>query len=238
MKISAYYEKTNPKKPEEYFKTNIQYNSLNDEVFFAYSKFLYLTNSIPKALEQIITAISIKPRSVYYEYQAKYHLYLKQPDEALKIYQEQIRQKRFSGILYFNVAQAYYQMSNFSKAVEYLTKSISLSPDDETACFFLDRVLIEKFAVNEPLRIKRSSYYYNQALEAKRAARFEQYMFYLRNSIALNPKNSKARGELGSYFKAAKFPERYIHEMNLISNHQIKRSCRTFRNGERGLGSR
>ncbi len=216
LKLSQYYEDIDVVKADEYYQTNLRFNSLHYDLYFQYSKFKFKQRLIRDALDMINIALEIKDSLEYKIYKAKYLLYINNPDEALAVYKDVLIKNSTDNSIYYNLSHGYNKISDINNAVSSLNKSISLRPDDEIAAFFLDSILLEKFPLSAPLRLSRSLYYNQKSLEAKRAANFDLYLFNLRKSIMLNPENADSRSELADYYKSINFPERYFKELTLI----------------------
>lgn len=221
--MAKYYEKIDIEKAKYYYSQNIETNSLNPDGYFYYSIFNFNNNNTHLAIENIKKALEIKDKISYRKYLAKYYLHLKQPDMALNHFKE-ILKKTNEAIDYYNIALAYEELSNFDMCVNSLKKTINLRNDDEIAHYFLNKILIDNYNIDDEIRINRSNVVYNEAIKAKKENSFDLYLFLLKEAIFLYPKNSEAREELAEYFLMQNLPERYIKELEVASKYSNKQS--------------
>lgn len=217
--MARYYEEFNSSKAESYYIKNVQQNSLNADSYFFYSLFNFRENRVNKAIENIKTAIKIRPKLEYKLFYGKYLLYVNRGDEALANFKEILKSGSVDYLNYYHLANAYYLVSGNSRAVVNLDKAMALRDDDEISAYFLDLILVNKYNVDDRLRKKRADYYYRRAMAFKSESQFDLYMFALKQAIRLYPKNVQARMELANYFKANSFPERYIRELEVTARY-------------------
>ncbi|MCG8570557.1 MAG: tetratricopeptide repeat protein [Spirochaetes bacterium] len=216
---AQYYEEADTKKAEDYYLKNIHYNSLNPDAYFYYSVFLFQQDQIPKAIDHIKTAIDIKDNSKYQTYYGKYLLHLDEGDKALAIFEKMIRKKPANFLDFFHLANANILISQYDRALTFLQKAMNLRDDDEVSFLVYDKILLDHYPVDHDKRKKRARQYYLQAMNYKKDALFDLYLFYLKQAIRIYPKNTDARLELAQYFKANNFPERYIRELKIIKQY-------------------
>ncbi len=215
LKLAEYYEKEDSLKAAECYKKNIQYNSLEDKVYYAYSLFLFREGKIREAVEQIKTAIEIKDKESYRTMLGKYYMYLNQPDEALKLFTN-LSSNNYLNFYY--LSHAYNMIGDDKKTVSSLMKCLGSTTDDEFATIFLDNTLQNSFPVSDNRRKQRSDYYYQTAMESKKTAFYDKYLYSLRRAIMLNPYNIEARLELAEYYASNNFPERSLREITLAGD--------------------
>ncbi len=108
---ARYYESFDKNTAEKYYTDNIEKNSLNPDAFFYYSVFDYKNNRASDAVDNIRTAISIKPESVYKKYLGKYLLFLDRGDEALENFRDILKNEKNNYIIFSYVASCYYLIS-------------------------------------------------------------------------------------------------------------------------------
>lgn len=215
LKLAAYYEKEDKQKAVECYRKNIQYNSLEDKVYYAYSLFLFNEGKIREAVEQIKTAIEIKNRESYQTMLGKYYLYLNQPDKALETFAGLSTE---SSLNFYYLSHAYSMIGNDKKAASSLMKCLGITGEDEFAAILLDNVLQDSFPVSDNWRKQRSDYYYQTAMENKKTAFYDKYLYSLRRAIMLNPYNVNARLELVEYYSSNNYPERSLRELILAGD--------------------
>ncbi|MEE1289747.1 MAG: hypothetical protein UHW86_01805 [Spirochaetota bacterium] len=215
LKLASYYEKEDKAKAYECYKKNIQYNSLEDKVYYAYSLFLFNEGKLRDAVEQIKTAIEIKERESYFTMLGKYYLYLNQPDKAVEAFSKLSTEKSLN---FYYLSHAYSMTGEDKKAVSSLMKCLGMTEEDEFASIFLDNTLQEFFPVSNNWRKQRSGYYYQTAMENKKTAFYDKYLYSLRRAIMLNPYNIDARLELVEYYSCNNFPERSLRELILAGD--------------------
>ncbi|OHD19765.1 MAG: hypothetical protein A2086_10440 [Spirochaetes bacterium GWD1_27_9] len=213
--LARYYEPLDKAKSEKYYVMNVENNSLNPESYFLYSVFCFKNNNISKAIDNVNIAIKIKDTLKYQKYYGKYTLFLNQGDLALKIFKELLQKSDINYLNYYHLGYAYYLISDFNNAKTALTKSLGLREDDEVTSYFLNQILINKFNVDDETRKLRSESYYKKALKAKQESYFDLYIFNLKESIRIYPKNVLARLELAEYYKSQNLNERYIKELKI-----------------------
>lgn len=215
LKLAEYYEKEDPLKAAECYKKNIQYNSLEDKIYYAYSLFLFHQGKIREAVEQIKIAVEIKDRESYRTMLGKYYMYLNQPDEALRLF---TRLSADNSLSFYYLSHAYNMIGDEKKTVSSLMKCLGITVEDEFAAMFLDNTLKNSFPVSDNRRKQRSDYYYQAAMESKKSAFYDKYLYSLRSAIMLNPYNIDARLELVEYYFSNNFPERGLRELTLAGN--------------------
>lgn len=225
LKLSFYYETEDPIKADTYYQKNIQYNSLEDTVYFYYSIFLFKSGKVKAALEMIRTAIDIKKKEEYLKYLGKYYLYLQRPDEALNVLREVVAEED-EGEIYYYLAHAYFMTGEYEQAINGLMKALGKNNEDEIAALFLDEILVKQYPVTEKRRKMRSLYYERQAHESKKNALFQTYLYSLRKAILLDPYHAKARLELAEYYRSNNYPERYFRELNIAAQYSPDQEIR------------
>ena len=73
-----------------------------------------------------------------------------------------------------------------------LKMALILRNDDEVSEYLLNNIMIDNYDVDNKDRIERSNYYMAKALKAKKESQFDLYVFFLKESIRLYPKNIDA----------------------------------------------
>lgn len=215
LKLALYYESEDKNKAAECYRKNIQYNSLEDKVYYAYSLFLFNQGKIREAVEQIKTAIDIKNKESYQTMLGKYYLYLNQPDEALKTFAKLSTDESLN---FYYLSHAYSMIGDSKKAAQSLMKCLGITSEDEFASIFLDTTLQESLPVSDKLRKQRSNFYYQTAMENKKTSFYDKYLYSLRRAIMLNPYNIEARLELVEYYSSNNYPERSLRELTLAGD--------------------
>ena len=216
--MASYYEDTDAAKSEKYYRMNIENNSLNPDSHFLYSIFCFKRNNIAKAIDLIKTAISIKNKLNYRRYYGKYLLYLNRGDESLAVFRD-ILKDDVSFINYYHLAYSYFLISDYDQSVISLKKSVNLRDDDEISGFLLNQILINKYNVDVQSRKERSDLFFSKAMRSKQESSIDLYLFNLKESIRLYPKNIDARVELAEYYKSQNLAERYIRELQVTSKY-------------------
>lgn len=216
---AKYYQSIDKRKSDEYYLLNINNNSLNPDSYFYYSIFNFENKNINSALENILTAINIKDRVKYKKYYGKYLIFLNQGNEAIKIFQEIIKNEKNNYLNYFFLALSYYINSDIESAIRTLKIALNLREDDEISQYFLNNIVINNFEVDNNNRIERANYFYQKALKAKKNSEFEIYIYYLKEAIRLYPKTIKPRIELAEYFLSINLPERFLNELKVASKY-------------------
>lgn len=217
--MAKYYEPIDRHKAEKYYLMNIENNSLNPESYFQYSVFNFKNSDFSKAVENINTANKIKTTLKYKKYYGKYQLFLNKGDESLKTFKDILKSGEVDYLNYYHLAYSYYLISDYNQAKTSLMKAIGLRDDDEASSFFLNQILSNKFSVDDEARKGRSAYYFKKAVRAKQEANFDLYIFNLKESIRIYPKNVDARIELAEYYKSLKLPERYLRELKVAQKY-------------------
>lgn len=221
---AVYYEKINKNIAEEFYIKNIEHNSLNPDSYYYYSIFNFKNNNISKAVKHIETALSIKESVKYKKYHGKYLLFLNQPDKALKIFKEVLKEEKDNYLSFYYLAQTYYLLSNYKKAIDSLLKVLKLREDDEIASYFLNKILIKHMEIENPIRQSRADHYYKLALKAKNETKYSLFLYLLKEAIRLNPRFADARIELADYFLLQKQPERSFRELVVAAKYKESRA--------------
>ncbi len=216
--MANYYENVPDKiRAEKYYIANIEANSTNPEVFFNYSIFNFNNGNMPRAIDNIKLAISIKDIPKYQKFYGKYLLFINKGDDALKVFKKLSLNSEVDYLTYYHLGYSYYLLSDYDNAKYSFNKALALRDDDETTGFFLNQLLINYFPVNDPDKIKRSNYYYDKAQKSKKESELDIYIFSLKEAIRVYPKNVPARVELAEHFLSQKLPERYIRELKIAT---------------------
>ncbi|HOV13638.1 MAG TPA: tetratricopeptide repeat protein, partial [Spirochaetota bacterium] len=217
--LAAFYEITDKSKAENYYIMNIENNSLNPESYFLYSVFNFNNGNITKAVDNVLTAIKIKDTPKYKKYYANYQLFLNKGDNALKVFRELLKDGENNFLNYYHLGFSYYLISDFENAKSSFNKTLGLREDDEISSYFLNQLLINKYDVDDSDRKNRSEYFYNLAIKSKKESAFDLYVFFLKESLRLYPKNTKSRLEVAEYYKSQNFKERYIRELRVAKKY-------------------
>jgi tetratricopeptide (TPR) repeat protein len=212
---ARYYESFDKKKADDYYLSNIEKNSLNPDSFFYYSIFNYKNNRASDAINNILTAISIKPKTLYKKYYGKYLLYLNKGDEALSNFREILKNEKNNYITFYYLAYCYNMISDYDKAVESLKRVMNLREDDELSLYYLNSILINNYDTDDSKRISHADKIYEKARRAKNDSLYDIYISLLKETLFVYPKHIKARLDLADYFLSLNLPERYINELKL-----------------------
>lgn len=215
-KMADYYEDKDRLRAEDFHVKNVTLNSLNPDAFFYYSLFAYRHGEIKKAFDNIKIAIELKKKGIYFDYYGKYLLYLDKADEALVNYKMLIKDNKENYVYFYHLASSYYMMSDNDNAYNSLLKALSLRDDDEIIEEMLSELLVKMYPTEDQRRLSFSQRMYQKAMNFKNESAFDLYLYYLKESIRLYTKNTKARLELSSYYKSLNMTERYINELELI----------------------
>jgi tetratricopeptide (TPR) repeat protein len=105
----------------------------------------------------------------YQRYYGKYLLFINKGDEALEVFKKlSLNSSEVNYLTYYHLGYSYYLLSDYDNAKYSFNKALALRDDDETTGFFLNQLLINFFPVNDTDKIKRSKYYYDKAMRAKK----------------------------------------------------------------------
>lgn len=217
--MAKYYDSIDKSKAEKYYRLNIERNSLNPNSYFDFSLFQFRQGNLDKAIENILTAIKIDNKIKYQKYYGKYLLFENKGDQAVSVFRKILQQNSNDYLSFYHLAFANYLISNYDNTVESLKKALHLRSDDEFSSLLMDLILENKYGVDNNERKIRSKYYYNKAMKAKNELHYNLYLYNLRESIRMYPKNSLARLELAQYFLYLNMPERYIKELIVASKY-------------------
>ncbi len=218
MLLAKYFEKIDQKKANEYYEYNIKFNSLNSDAFYDYAIFLYKTKNYHKSLEMIQTALKISKRDIYNTMYAKVLLVLNRPDESLNIFRGLLN-KESDYLIFYHIGICYNMQGNFQKAIEALKKSLNLRSDNEIVARLYDILIIDNLQITNRSILDRGEYYYDFAMSNKKSANFDLYLYYLKESLRINPSGVIPRIELANYYLSKKYPERYINELKIASQY-------------------
>jgi tetratricopeptide (TPR) repeat protein len=240
---AKYYEGINSiKNADKYYLYNIERNSLNPDSFFYYSIFNFNSRKNSDALEIIKSAIKIKNKTIYQKYYGKCLLHANNGKEALAIFMDILKKDKDNYLNYYNLANAYFILNDYDNAIKQLEMALRLRDDDEISLYMLNSILSEKYDTDNNARKDKSNSFYSKAMKAKKESLFDSYLFYLKESIRLYPKNVNARIELANYFLNENLSERYLRELqlaykyssdkNLNERIQIEQKRITYRLGD------
>ena len=224
--LAKFHENIDKETARKYYIMNIEKNSLNPDSFLDYSIFCFNNGDMAKAVDYVKTSLKLSNKIKYKKYYGKYLLFLNKSDDALEVFKDILHTQtslaensHLNYINYFNLAMAYYLVSDYDAALISLDKAIALRDDDEIAVFYQNNILINKYNVDNRLRINASAKFYDKAMAAKQQAQFDLYINFLKESLRLYPKNVPARLELADYFKSIKYYQRYINELEVAARY-------------------
>ncbi|MEM0941523.1 MAG: tetratricopeptide repeat protein [Bacteroidota bacterium] len=195
----------------EDFKNSLQYDS-TAELFINRSRLYSKMSNVEMAISDLKKAISLEPKN----YLAWYNLAL--IDESTRLPEELINDESFSPLFNLMGANAY-ESKEFILAVQYYTKAIENTPDDDLALIGRGKVLL-------------------------RTNKFEQARNDFVRALQLNPKRTEAFYLIGnsffyekSYDKALGFYEQYLSidplysyvwynaAMSYLSINELNKAC-------------
>ncbi len=221
--MAKYYEDINSAQAIQYYENNIRLNSLNPDSFYTYSVYLYKIGEFQKAYIHINTAMQISNKPNYKNFYAKLLLSLNRPDQSVEIFRSLLGNDN-DNLVFYHLSFGYLMKGDFEQAISSLNRSLLLRSDDEIAARFYDSLLIEHLNGSDNRRISRSLQHYRTAMENKRGSNLDLYIFYLKESLRINPRNVESRIELANYYLSKNFPERYIRELSIVKQYTNDRS--------------
>ncbi len=175
---------------------------------------------LAEAAEKFEKALAINPENLIANRSMGNLFLLKQDyNGALDYFKKTLADYPDNAISLYTIATAYAGLNDSPQTIDYLLKALKQSPSDNILISRLeDFLMLNDFAIGNPMRTKFSNDHYDTALKKLKANLPDEAIMHLNRSLLLNPLNRAARENLRDMYFVLDYYRYYIDEQKILLN--------------------